>query len=177
MSTHRVSIPYLRVTHARELKARGWPEKFQSPIYGSRTVFLYPMLFDISMFQSPIYGSRTWEQWLDENFDMCFNPLSTGHALRDIMNMTKRLLCFNPLSTGHAHGCRLFRLADHRCFNPLSTGHARKILLREPEKKNRVSIPYLRVTHITSVSGQGGWIGVSIPYLRVTHKYLFRFPN
>jgi len=76
-----------------------------------------------------------------------FNPLSTGHAQVQLLELRKFLQGFNPLSTGHAldqwvrHFCwigvsipylRVTHGSFHtqilkalEGFNPLSTGHAR----------------------------------------------------
>jgi len=99
-----------------------------------------------------------------------FNPLSTGHALSSAYSSTIRSRRFNPLSTGHArkeeeenwefsqwfqspiYGSRtrnsLLYLISRSGFNPLSTGHART-LDQLGTIENQVSIPYLRVTHLT----------------------------
>ena len=113
-----VSIPYLRVTHQSQILDYNVPLEFQSPIYGSRT-------------------KEEFEQAVDY---LCFNPLSTGHALPAVLIRLLTYLCFNPLSTGHA----LVEL----CF---------------PDAFLEVSIPYLRVTHDLHQCQRTAWQGFQSP--------------
>jgi len=76
-------------------------------------------------FQSPIYGSRTLFWRHPEPPPTGFNPLSTGHAPPRPRLPCLRTLCFNPLSTGHARPLLLLDEPFSQRFNPLSTGHAR----------------------------------------------------
>ena len=124
-----VSIPYLRVTHKLNIRYLLWRNEFQSPIYGSRTLF------------GPFGTGKTH----------CFNPLSTGHArLAPIWHIVQGL-SFNPLSTGHALAPPVWVDNAESGFNPLSTGHARAAgICFHP--RFRVSIPYLRVTHYTNTN-------------------------
>jgi len=119
-----VSIPYLRVTHA------GLPGyipslfKFQSPIYGSRTIrrsrrFTANSSFNplstghapkpyvlsempFSLFQSPIYGSRTRIEIEALDLRRVSIPYLRVTHKNGEMPAGKTLPSFNPLSTGHA---------------------------------------------------------------------------
>jgi len=141
-------------------------------------------------FQSPIYGSRTKSKKEEKAQVLSFNPLSTGHAPSIAPAASPALPCFNPLSTGHARNFNILLRTCITSFNPLSTGHAHP-RASKPYKSFCVSIPYLRVTHLTTLQPfspgflfQSPIYGsrtlrscqdsslrflVSIPYLRVTH--------
>jgi len=75
-----------------------------------------------------------------------FNPLSTGHARQTAGTAKSGCSGFNPLSTGHALGCDVEIALPFMGFNPLSTGHAPDIAIGFLQME-KVSIPYLRVTH------------------------------
>jgi len=77
-------------------------------------------------------------------------------------------LGFNPLSTGHARKNLNIAWSPEEGFNPLSTGHA-LYRNRKETQENKVSIPYLRVTHDIAPPMPSEETVVSIPYLRVTH--------
>jgi len=148
--------------------------EFQSPIYGSRTRGRQGQKDSIHGFQSPIYGSRTANKGLPVNSVTAFQSPIYGSRTRSRYRTRSSATSFNPLSTGHAP------LGDH------PQGYI-----------IRVSIPYLRVTHVDGPEGQesiaefqspiygsrterhpGPSIGVdlvSIPYLRVTHYISGRY--
>jgi len=100
----RVSIPYLRVTHAIRSHVSPCWVVVSIPYLRVTHVGVWISLPYKTSFQSPIYGSRTTHHMFAYVRHEGFNPLSTGHAPPAPGEVSIRPLCFNPLSTGHARG-------------------------------------------------------------------------
>jgi len=120
----RVSIPYLRVTHWYEIYGDGPTEKFQSPIYGSRTCYITLYCIHSLQFQSPIYGSRTIKRQNIECKEQEFQSPIYGSRTGNRKPCNSCPMKFqSPI-----YGSRTLpwdgRLYHFARFNPLSTGHA-----------------------------------------------------
>ncbi len=110
-------------------------ERFQSPIHGSQAQISIIVLQVHRRFQSPIHGSQARINSIKEEIECCFNPLYTGHKLKLSIFLHNSWTSFNPLYTGHKR---------------LHPSSARR-------RKNRVSIPYTRVTSSRSWGYRGGF--------------------